>query len=604
MSYLDDSFIYCEEDDLYIHRSNREVDYHDNSEDYMIHLFGELGLFDNPGARLSDYIKDWPSRYHLSPVRRNLFEVVRELFNSQWEVLEIGAGMGSLTPWLADHVLRVDAVEGSRKRARALRLRVRDRRNVRVFVGDAAEMEMPGRYDLVTLIGVLEYIPFYFPEEDPQAVCRGFLARLRRCLKKDGILLIAIENKLGAKYFTGCSEDHKGKLFYGLSDYPGRSPVTFSRAELREIVKGAGLTRWQFYSLFPDFKFPQIALKDDPSLYEIKISGLMRGRFEDYSGKREHLFNEVLFLESLWKAELIHEFANSFLLLATCSDSIQLQSPWAIKKISNSDSIKPAFYHETLFLKQDSEMVVRRLPLTEGATRHSVGAVDFEMTEEESFVAGTSLIIKAHKAIQRADCQAVLARLLEKVLDGMLKEFSENETDEEGYPLVSGEAIDYCFWNLVEAEDATLIFIDRKWRHIGALPSDFALFRSLLYLFRDAHPFIQESQLSDFVIPVLNRVFSQYNLRRFQKNLSAEVEFQASVRRNPITVDDLQRVPAQKCFELTRAFSSNSQGSSVKKMSRRFRNSLFPSETMRGRLARRLWRLARFEKTKSGARKP
>ena len=57
-------------------------------------------------------------------------------------------------------------------------------------------------------------------------------------LKNTGKLLIAIENKLGMKYFAGAPEDHTDIPFFGINGYPGNHSVrTFSKTELQELVK-------------------------------------------------------------------------------------------------------------------------------------------------------------------------------------------------------------------------------------------------------------------------------------------------------------------------------------------------------------------------------
>lgn len=42
---------------------------------------------------------------------------------------------------------------------------------------------------------------------------RVFLDKINRHLKPNGKILMAIENKLGLKYFAGCKEDHVGRMF-------------------------------------------------------------------------------------------------------------------------------------------------------------------------------------------------------------------------------------------------------------------------------------------------------------------------------------------------------------------------------------------------------
>jgi SAM-dependent methyltransferase len=171
-------------------------------------------------ADLQKHIQDWPSRYHLSYRRTNLLEAVKSLIRKEWEVLELGAGTGVITVWLGKNCARVDAVEGAFSRARAARLRTRGMKNVRIIVGDIANMAFPQKYHLITLIGVLEYVPYYSSDGDPREACAKFLTGILPYLHEDGMLLIALENKLGAKYFSGCREDHNGQLFSGIMDYP------------------------------------------------------------------------------------------------------------------------------------------------------------------------------------------------------------------------------------------------------------------------------------------------------------------------------------------------------------------------------------------------
>lgn len=49
---------------------------------------------------------------------------------------------------------------------------------------------------------------------------------------------MAIENKLGLKYFAGCKEDHVGRMFEGIEGYKNTSGVeTFSKREFRETAR-------------------------------------------------------------------------------------------------------------------------------------------------------------------------------------------------------------------------------------------------------------------------------------------------------------------------------------------------------------------------------
>lgn len=54
---------------------------------------------------------------------------------------------------------------------------------------------------------MLEYQNNFTESENP---FKDFLAKIRNLLNPNGKLLIAIENKMGLKYWCGAPEDHSG----------------------------------------------------------------------------------------------------------------------------------------------------------------------------------------------------------------------------------------------------------------------------------------------------------------------------------------------------------------------------------------------------------
>ena len=56
----------------------------------------------------------------------------------------------------------------------------------------------------------VEYSKGYIGTDDPYV---EMIRRIKRHLKPGGQILIAIENRLGLKYFAGCTEDHTGVFF-------------------------------------------------------------------------------------------------------------------------------------------------------------------------------------------------------------------------------------------------------------------------------------------------------------------------------------------------------------------------------------------------------
>lgn len=199
----------------------------------------------------------WPSNYHLSPLRGNLLRpFVKELRGAS--VLEIGAGCGAITRFAAEVGAEVTALEGSLVRASIAALRCRGLEKVRVICDNFQNFETSEKFDVVTLIGVLEYARMFMSGPDPVWL---MLERVRSFLKPGGFLLLAIENQLGLKYFCGAPEDHVRKFAFGINDsYSNAGVVTFGRAELESKLVKAGFQHSELFLPFPDYKMPSCIL--------------------------------------------------------------------------------------------------------------------------------------------------------------------------------------------------------------------------------------------------------------------------------------------------------------------------------------------------------
>jgi len=108
---------------------------------------------------LLEYIKDWPSFYHLGNGSNSIFRSLD--LPGNLAVLELGCGCGAVSRYLGENFSRVDYIEGSFDLARIAKERCRDLDNVRVYCSNIQELIFEPVYDMVTLIGVLEYAPVY-----------------------------------------------------------------------------------------------------------------------------------------------------------------------------------------------------------------------------------------------------------------------------------------------------------------------------------------------------------------------------------------------------------------------------------------------------------
>ena len=264
---------------------------------------------------LTRAIRDWTSFYHLTPRRADLLRPLEHLISGN--VLEVGGGCGAVTRYLGETSRTVTAVEGSLRRARIMAARCQGLSNVSVHCDNFENFPFGAqRFDAVLCIGVIEYANKFF--RAPSGFDR-MLGRMGVLLSPDGVLVIAIENRLGLKYFAGAPEDHTNQPYQGIEGrYQPDSVLTLGRGEWLRRLKEQGLEPAHWFYPWPDYKTPELIVSEaafqQPSL---DLSPWIRrhahGR-QDEPGA--HRFAETLAWPVLVRNGLAGELANSFLLVA------------------------------------------------------------------------------------------------------------------------------------------------------------------------------------------------------------------------------------------------------------------------------------------------
>lgn len=281
--------------------------YSDGSiEDEMLNI-AKNKLIDEQTLLQSDH--RWPILYHFSSIRRNLLEWYS--FESNGSLLEIGAGCGAMTGLFSEKVASVTAIELSKRRSEINANRHSDKNNIKIVVGNLNDIQLNQKFDYVTLIGVLEYAGKFTVGNDPY---EGFLKQVRSYLKPGGTLIVAIENKFGLKYWAGAREDHTGRLFDGLENYPSSTGVrTFGKKELTDLFLKSGFEDLNYYYPLPDYKMPTEIYSDS---YWPRI-----GEFEadspNYDSSKLQVFNEKLTMNNLLQNGKFDFFANSYLVFCS-----------------------------------------------------------------------------------------------------------------------------------------------------------------------------------------------------------------------------------------------------------------------------------------------
>ena len=450
---------------------------------------------------------DWPSIYHLDSRRANLVRPFQHLLQSA-DVLEIGAGCGAITRYLGEANANVLALEGSPRRAAIARSRTRDLKNVMVVSETFDNFKCDHKFDVITLIGVLEYAGKYSSSDQPHL---QMLERARQFLKPNGRLIIAIENQLGLKYFAGSPEDHLGESMYGIEGrYQSGQPKTFGREVIVDIFKSSGFNCIEQLVPFPDYKLPiSIVTKQgfeekhfDASVFACQSIG------KDPQMPKDQYFSMMLAYPEIIKNNLAMEMANSFLFILspskrTCIDNSLLAYHYNYERLPQYCTEKIFFSGAGGKINVGTKRVTNEKKLTsQDILLHSID-------EQQSYVIGKSFsnffidIVTTH-GLESKNIFNYFKRYIE-----ILKKIGAFDI-EQSVKLrvsmeISGEYFDAVPENIIIASDGAANFVDREWILNEPVDLGYLLFRAIISLV-NLLPFIGHSKLSDDKLSVLSFV--------------------------------------------------------------------------------------------------
>lgn len=422
-------------------------------------------------------IDSWPTLYHFSPARHNLLRHLS--IDRSHSVLELGAGCGAITRQLGEAAGEVWAVEGGPTRAACAAARTADLSNVRVFCSDFQAIEFGRSFDVVTLIGVLEYSPVFFRTDDPFLDC---LRLARAALRPGGVLLLAIENQLGLKYLLGSPEDHTGKPYDGVQDlYKPAGVRTVGRAELSRLLTAAGFPATAFQYPFPDYKLPQWVFTErglaadgfDPAPILRLVQTSHEGRLLKLAADERKVTGV------LHRNGLLGDLANSFLVVAGTDASVDRLWPQNLLAAGYVTDRQPWFNIRTDMIVEDGAIVVRKSRLIDAVPPPQTRLQN--LVGDEPYCLGTQVEQLVVQALQQGDLDGATARLRSWV-DHLLKAgvTRVDSTDVYESPL-RPEFFDCTPPNLI-LNGSGMKQIDSEWRYNGTFSVRALVYRYLKML--------------------------------------------------------------------------------------------------------------------------
>ncbi len=475
--------------------------------------------------------KLWPIMYHLSNKRENIVDCLP--IKKTDKVLEVGSGCGAITGALSRKAAKVDCVDLSKKRSMVNAYRHKDCDNVEIHLGNFKDVEpsLPDDYDYICLIGVFEYGQNYIGGQTPY---EDFLKILLKHLKKDGRIVIAIENKLGMKYFAGCKEDHLGTFFSGIENaYEGEGVQTFSRPGLEQIFKACGVSEYSFYYPYPDYKFP-VDIYSDERLP--KVGELINNK-RNFDRDRMQLFDEAAAFNSVIEDGLFPVFSNSY--MAILGPKIDM----TYTRYSNDRTLK--YQIKTIFVKDGEKLYVRKYPLQESGRKHIETLGTTYEVLKDVFTSKNCQLSPCKVVSNEQECYAEFPYITGVTLEQKLDECLFKH-DEEGFlalfkrffeTIKCGEETNYtnfdmAFSNfLIDKDQWTLL--DYEWVFTKKIPAKKLAYRAIYcYMLEDEQrcclPIASIEQMLDITEEEIDQIKEEEAV--FQKDVTGKRLSMAELR--------------------------------------------------------------------------
>lgn len=505
-------------DGVYEIRGQDPIAYSDGKdvERYLARAFDACSDLGTESVELERWIKDWPSEYHLSRKRAQLLNGFE--YDRSAAVLEVGCGCGAISRFLAESFDTVISVEGSRDRARLARQRCREMSNISIIAAPFQKVNFRKKFDIIFCIGVFEYSANFVDSPDPYAAIIDYFSAQ---LNDNGVLVLAIENQFGLKYFAAASEDHTKVRYDGIEGYPrypGRAR-TFGYREIGQLLSRQ-FSHLDYYFPCADYKVPDGVLSE--KLFDLVDAGALLGSFRsrDYLKPYAPVFSEKLAWQGLAKNGQVPFFSNSFLIVAAKNDNLSVRFP-DLAVIYNRDRAEAYQTRTRIYQDQESGAVtVRKEPINHA----SVGQSAFRLQPyEEPWCSGEVL---HHTVLKRAmDRRASFESIFEPTRP-WFDHLSSLATDN----CLPGECTD-AIWQNTIIKQGGVHLIDQEWISEHILSRKMLVMRAVYRFLVDLREVdtLSASLCWKTTADIIIRLGGQYGLEITKADLREFVTFEASL---------------------------------------------------------------------------
>ena len=438
-------------------------------EEYIYAVLKSAKDVSSSSRELEKYIKDWPTLYHFSAKRSLAYRSLKIPKFSK--VLEVGCGCGSVTRYLGESADLVLALEGSPRRAKTAKERVRGLSSVVVLCASFQDVTFKSQFDFVICNGVLEYAPMFIAGPKPYEI---LLERLASLVKPGGTLIVAIENQFGLRYLSSGREEHTNIMYDGIEGYHRRPLAvrTFSAGSLEKMLK-SHFENVELLFPLPDYKLPSAIIREaflEHAVCAELYANLANFQFGSFVVPRMH---ERLVWHELESANLLREMSNSFLFICSAHTIQNYDENWMGDIYSLHRRLKWAT--RTRIYRECGENLAVREYLESGVEAGGVSGLSHSVSAVR-WVNGPSI----HTEIVRALCEegnaSLPARLTKPV--GLWWQLVCQSFGAQGS--VDGRHVDLNWQNvIIEHGGEGPVCIDNEWSLAEPVDLPWLIYRSV-----------------------------------------------------------------------------------------------------------------------------
>lgn len=248
--------------------------------------WGEPGISQEVAQNINEEARkrNWHEvlkEHALLAVRQN-YTFINDLSRARWHqllklpgnsvVLDLGAGTGTISQALSEHYGQIFSIERVEERVEFMRIRFKQEKceNITIIKSDIDQIPFPENYfDLIVLNGVLEWLPFSKPQDNPRKAQIGYLKALKKLLKPGGTIYIGIENRYNYSLFLGAPDPHISikyvtilprfisHLICKIKTGDWYRPYLYSSAGYRRLLKDAGYLDVDIFASLPSYNEPR-----------------------------------------------------------------------------------------------------------------------------------------------------------------------------------------------------------------------------------------------------------------------------------------------------------------------------------------------------------